>query len=138
SRVATLTLAAAAGVAALLLSADGSPGHADGAATATVTVTPAAFDPSQLTYQVVTRSGSTAAACRAATARTTNGVIAVPTLVKTGNGLLPDTSVILAVVPTGTDQLSLALNVNRLVSSSIRAQLEIVVKPSGGSAQRVA
>jgi hypothetical protein len=137
SQVATLTLATAAGVAALVLGGDGPSGGTAAPPPSSAAVEPAAFDPSQLTYEVVTRSGSTAAACRAATPRTTNGVIVVPTLVRTGNGVLPDTSVVLAVVPTGADTLALALNINRLVSSTIRAQIEIVVKPTGGSPERV-
>ncbi len=136
SRLATLTLATAAGVAALALGGDG-PSGGTGAPLSTV-VDPAAFDPSQLTYEIVTRSGSTAAACRAASPRTTTSVVAVPTLVRTGNGPLPDTSVLLAVVPTSADTLAVALNVNRLVSTKIRAQVEVVVKPTGGSSERVA
>lgn len=135
-RIATLILATAAAVAALALGGDGPSGGGNPPSTATVE--PAAFDPSQLTYEIVTRSGSTAAACRAATPRTTNAVIAVPTLVRTGNTLLPDTSVLLTVVPTGADRLSVALNVDRLVSSGIRAQVEVVVQPTGDSSERVA
>ena len=134
SRLATLVLAFA-GVAAVLLSGDEPSGSNPAAPEA---VEPAAFDPSQLSYQIVTRSGGTAAACRAATPRTTNAVIAVPTLVRTGNGPLPDTSVVLVVVPTGGDRLTLALNVNRVVSTGVRAQIEVVVQPSAGSSERVA
>ncbi len=136
ARVVSLTLAVTAGVAALLLTSDGPPagaGRSDSPA-----IEQAAFDPSQPTYQVVTRSGSDAASCRAATPRTTDGLVAVPTLVKTGDGLFPDTSVLLEVVPTGEDTLTLDLNVNRLTSTEARVQVEVVVKPTGGSSERVA
>src|SRR5688572_3652970 len=100
TRPAKMLLAAAAGVAAVLLTGGGSP---SGTTAAPLPLAePAAFDPSQLTYQIVTRSGSTEEACRAATPRVTNATIAVPTLVKVGGGLLPDTKVLLAVVPTST------------------------------------
>lgn len=135
SRIAALALAAAAGVAALLFGGDGPP---DRTSSVTAAVDPTAFDPDQLSYQIVTRAGSTPAACRAAAPRVTNSVVAVPSLIRTGNGLLPDTSVLLAVLPTGTDSLLVDLNITRLLGSQARAQIQVIVKPTGGSSERIA
>lgn len=130
-----LTLAAAAVV---LLSGDRSTGPGTSGGEGPAATALAAADPGTLRYQVVTRFGTDPASCRAATPRTTQGVIGAPTVVEVGNGSLPDFAVELGAVPGGSGNTTVDLDVDRLSTGVLRARVEVVVTPATDDPGRIA